>query len=84
MEQQVSLARSRLLSAAVSAILAAGAAQAAEDPVIAEVTVTATRRATDIQDVPLNITAVGSAEIQNARDHESGGRFAICARAVRH
>ncbi len=60
-------AKSRILSAAIATVLgaAAPALQAAENQDnIAEVTVTATRRELSIQDVPLNIAAVGSAAIE--------------------
>ena len=59
-------AKSRSLAAAVSAVLAsAGPAVAQESTTtLQSVTVTATRRAADIQDVPLNIAAVSSEVIQ--------------------
>jgi len=59
-------ATSRILSAAIAAVLGAvaPAVQAADQDTIAEITVTATRRALNIQEVPLNIAAVGSAVIE--------------------
>lgn len=59
-------AKSRSLAAAVSAVLAsAGPAVAQESSTVLErVTVTATRRAESVQDVPFNITAVTSELIQ--------------------
>jgi iron complex outermembrane recepter protein len=57
--------KSRILSAAIAAVLgAAPLVQAADEPVIAEITVTATRRELNLQEVPLNIAAVGSAAIE--------------------
>jgi len=60
-------AKSRILAAAIAAVLstATPAVHAAEgQETIAEVTVTATRRELSIQEVPLNIAAVGSAAIE--------------------
>jgi len=71
--KSVPAAQSRILAAAVAAVLgtAIPVAQAAEGSddkdakdVIAEITVTATRRSLNIQEVPLNIAAVGSAAIE--------------------
>jgi iron complex outermembrane recepter protein len=65
-------AQSRILAAAVAAVLgssipmaqAAEESDASEKDVIAEVTVTGTRRALNIQEVPLNIAAVSSEAIE--------------------
>jgi len=61
-----SISGSRSLAAAISAALAAVAPAVAEDAlkVLDAVTVTATRRSENIQDVPLNIAAVSSDLIQ--------------------
>jgi iron complex outermembrane receptor protein len=63
---QISGRKSSSLAAAISAILAAGpAAQAQEsNKTFDEVIVTATRRSESVQDVPLNIAAVGGDLIQ--------------------
>jgi outer membrane receptor protein involved in Fe transport len=60
-----SRASSRTLSATIAAVLATAApgARAQDDDVIANVTVTATRRAESIQEVPLNIAAIGGDRI---------------------
>jgi outer membrane receptor protein involved in Fe transport len=53
------------LAAAISAVLAAVSVQAAQPAnEIAEITVTATRRAEDIQDIPLNIAAISGAQLK--------------------
>jgi outer membrane receptor protein involved in Fe transport len=60
-------AKSRILSAAIAAVLGAAPgvqAVAADQDVIAEITVTATRRELNLQEVPLNIAAVGSVAIE--------------------
>lgn len=60
-------ASSRLLAAAISALLAGATGVASaqnDDEVIDIVTVTATRRAESIQDVPLNIASVGGEQIR--------------------
>ncbi len=55
-----------LISAAVTATLAADFALA-QQPLLEEVIVTATRRAASVQDIPLNITALGSDLIERER-----------------
>jgi iron complex outermembrane receptor protein len=58
-------APSRLLSAAISTLLAgAGTASAQDNDVLETIVVTATRRAENIQDVPFNIAAVGGETIR--------------------
>jgi len=62
---QAKRTRSTVLAAAVSAVLSTATAIAADDPLLDAVTVTATRRAEDIQDVPLNIASITSSQIES-------------------
>ena len=66
MQTQSPRATSPILAATISVVLAAAAtgARAQDEDVIANVTVTATRRAESIQEVPLNIAAIDSNLIQ--------------------
>jgi outer membrane receptor protein involved in Fe transport len=58
---------SLLLCAAIVAVLAASAvAQAADEPVLQEVTVTAQKRSQSIQDVPVSVSALSAAQLADA------------------
>lgn len=63
---QSSHAPSRILAATIAVVLATAAtgAHAQDEDVIADVTVTATRRAESLQEVPLNIAAIDSKVIE--------------------
>lgn len=74
--QQYEIVISRTMRALMGGTALAGVMAApafAQDPVtqVDEVVVTATRRATDILDVPYNITAVTGAQIEEARMRDS-------------
>ena len=63
------------LSAAVAATLISGYAEA-QQPVLEEVVVTATRRAESVQDIPINIAAVSAEKIGKLGENIQVRRFA--------